>query len=296
MNFITHLQDAGIDHAEVDLNRIGVWQRVATTDKPDRRNGAIMIFSNRPLRAWFTNFATAMTGYFSDECELASPADLDRLERTRRDQRSQRERDHAMAAKAARHAWANAEPADTAHGYLANKRVVPHGVRQIGDHLLVPMCADGRIWSHQTIAPDGAKRFLAGGRKCGTYFGIGGAPTDVLLLCEGFATGASLFESLCVPVAVAFDAGNLVHVGVALRQKYPAAKFIFCGDNDSRTVGNPGVRCATEAATATNGIVVAPTFPTGADETALSDWNDYRNRYGAARLRACFAEVFSHAG
>ena len=34
----------------------------------------------------------------------------------------------------------------------------------------------------------------------------------VVLVAEGYATAASLHEATGLPVAVAFDAGNLVHV------------------------------------------------------------------------------------
>jgi putative DNA primase/helicase len=47
-----------------------------------------------------------------------------------------------------------------------------------------------------------------------------GASRTALLLAEGYAT-ASLHEATGHPVAVAFDAGNLVHVAKALRALYP---------------------------------------------------------------------------
>ena len=44
-----------------------------------------------------------------------------------------------------------------------------------------------------------------------------GAP--VLLLAEGYATAASVHQATRRPVAVCFDAGNLVHVAKALRER-----------------------------------------------------------------------------
>jgi hypothetical protein len=49
-----------------------------------------------------------------------------------------------------------------------------------------------------------------GGRKAGAFCVTLGEiePDGVALLCEGWATGASLFECTAVPVVVAFDAGT----------------------------------------------------------------------------------------
>ena len=60
----------------------------------------------------------------------------------------------------------------------------------------------------QTIAPDGTKMFMSGGRVKGCYYGIG-KPKGALIVCEGFATGASIHECTGHAVAVACNAGNL---------------------------------------------------------------------------------------
>ncbi|KAK0338593.1 hypothetical protein LTR94_038011, partial [Friedmanniomyces endolithicus] len=70
------------------------------------------------------------------------------------------------------------------------------------------------------------------GRVQGAYYSFGGKPTDTVLVCEGFATGASLFAALGHPVAVAFNAGNLEAVALALRGKLPGVQIIVCADND----------------------------------------------------------------
>ncbi|MDD2801875.1 MAG: hypothetical protein PHE96_10485, partial [Methylococcales bacterium] len=60
------------------------------------------------------------------------------------------------------------------------------------------------------------KRFLSGGQKKGCYFCLG-YRTDKILICEGFATAASLFESTGLLTVVAFDAGNLKEVAINIR-------------------------------------------------------------------------------
>jgi len=101
----------------------------------------------------------------------------------------------AEVSKRAQEMWTRAQPAPTDHPYLATKGVQPHGLRMDGEKLLVPLRdTDGKTWSLQTIGPDGGKRFLPGGRKRGCYFSIG-KPDGVLVVCEGFATGASVHEA-----------------------------------------------------------------------------------------------------
>jgi putative DNA primase/helicase len=59
---------------------------------------------------------------------------------------------------------------------------------------------------------------------------------------------------------VAFNAGNLKPVALALRKKFPEAKIILCADNDRFTPGNPGVSKAREAALEVNGRLYVPRF------------------------------------
>jgi putative DNA primase/helicase len=94
----------------------------------------------------------------------------------------------------------------------------------------------------QFIEPDGTKRFKADGKIKGSYHSFGGKPVHTLLICEGYATGASLHQATGYPVAVAFNAGNMEAVAVALRAKLGAAiKIIICADNDKKTESKTGI-------------------------------------------------------
>ncbi|WP_147653994.1 toprim domain-containing protein [Vulcaniibacterium gelatinicum] len=185
--------------------------------------------------------------------------------RRRAAEQRQHWQDAAMAAQAH---WCAAGPADAEHPYLRRKGVRAHGIRQSGNVLLVPMRdADGTLWNLQSIAGDGTKRFRTGARKAGTYHAIGGPVCDVLLIAEGYATAASLHEASGLPVAVAFDCGNLAPVARALRAKYPHARITLCADNDTGTPGNPGLTKARAAAVEVQGYVAIP--PEG-----FNDFND----------------------
>jgi putative DNA primase/helicase len=297
-NFNTRLFDAGIDAGQIDYSRIGTFQRLPTDDKPNRRNGAVLVLSNRPLRVWFQNHATGITGVASEGGgRFISRADWDAVQAARRAAERERDRNQRQAATLAERGLQEAESADPGHPYLQAKQVRPHGLKQSEDgFLLVPMYCAGLVWNLQTISPEGEKRFLSGGRKSGCYFPIGPKPTTTLLLCEGYATGASLYEATGLPVAVCFDCGNLIHVGRLLRDRLPHTTFIYAADNDHQTEGNPGVAHATKAASATNGWVITPQFTMTALRAGLTDWNDYATRYGLEAVRFQFAEVLQNVG
>lgn len=156
--------------------------------------------------------------------------------------------------------WKLARPPQADHAYLLRKRIKAWGARQLNDMLVVPARdAAGTLHTLQFIGPDGGKRFLTGGRIAGCYCAIGRL-ADTLLLAEGFATAASVYEATGHATACAFNAGNLAPVARALRTKFPALRIVVCADNDSQTAGNPGLAHAYEAARAVHGWVAAPRF------------------------------------
>lgn len=59
---------------------------------------------------------------------------------------------------------------------------------------------------------------------------------------------------------MAFNAGNLLAVAKAMREKFTGLPLILCGDDDRHTPGNPGLTKATEAARAVGGLLVIPSF------------------------------------
>lgn len=175
-----------------------------------------------------------------------------------REAEARKVRQDAMAK--AQKLWDRARPATNDHPYLQRKRVQAMGIRCLRDMLLIPLRdTAGRLHSLQFIGPDGVKRFLTGGRTAGCYCPLG-SMKNRLLVCEGYATGATLWQATGEAVAVAFNAGNLKAVALALRHKFPQLPIVVCGDNDCGTEGNPGLTKAREAAHAVGGVCVVPTF------------------------------------
>lgn len=206
--------------------------------------------------------------------------------------RQQREADVAQrqqqAAQVAAQRWNAATPATEEHAYLNAKGVKAYGVREADDGaLLVPMRdADGKLWNVERVNPLDTKdkRGLTGGRRSGLYHSIG-KPDGVLVICEGYATGASIHEATGHAVAVSFNAGNLCAVAQILHQKYPALRLIVAADDDKETENNPGLTKGTEAARAVGGCLAVPTFPADLPFKA-TDFNDLHALEGVAAVKA----------
>jgi putative DNA primase/helicase len=225
-------------------------------------------------------------------------------ERRTREQAEARQREqarteaaHARAAAEAAALWAQASDQGESD-YLSRKGVQAHGLRFSADgRVLVPLCDErGELRNVQTIDASGDKRFLPGGRKSGLWYWVGkpkGAP--ILMVAEGYATAASVFEATGRPVAVAFDAGNVSHVARALRKKYPDVLIAMAGDDDqateARTGSNPGRLKAEAAARSVRGLAVFPQgLPAGA-----SDFNDMHAAAGLDAVRGCIeAAIEAH--
>lgn len=207
-------------------------------------------------------------------------------------EKAQQQAAHAHAAHDAENLWGSGS--DTGESaYLSRKGVQPHGVRFGADGwLLVPLRdAGSTLWNVQRIAPTKPKNgtdklFIKGGRKSGLWHWCGDpSGAGVLLIAEGYATAASLHEAVGRPVAVAFDAGNLVHVAKALHGQYPDALLAVCGDDDIQTLAktghNPGRDKATAAAKAVQGVAV---FPEGLPNGG-TDFNDMHQAVGLEAVR-----------
>lgn len=243
-----------------------------------------------------------------------------------------RKREADKAAEAATAMWARlSEDGEDACDYLASKKVGAYGLRFTpnGSAALPLLDAQGRIHGLQFLrtsaAADKARRpakeFWPRGLIKKGHFHLIGAPSWIVLVAEGYATAASLHMATGYPVAVAFDAGNLLHVAEALRKRYAQTKILICADNDDlgkcrvetcrarlslarspvecpecgapHGYTNAGIGGASLAKLAVNGDAVAPVFAdpdaridaylaTGAKPT---DFNDLHVREGLHVVR-----------
>lgn len=254
-------------------------------DRSGTRNGWYVLHTDGLAAgifgSWKTGFRStwAADGKRLNDAAHEAFAELIRAARTKAN--AERRAEQEARAIEARAIWARAGAADPAHPYLLAKGVQAHSLRQDGAALVVPLFdIHGLLWNVQRVMPDGGKRFRPG-RAGGLYSPIGQLMNPAtLLICEGWATGATLHEDSRHPVLCAMNAGNLLPVAKAARAAWPCADLVICADNDRKTEGNPGLTAATAAAKATGARLAVPEFPEG---VSGSDFNDLANLRRAAR-------------
>lgn len=223
------------------------------------------------------------------------PAEMMRRARERQEaeriERENTEASHREAARKAADLWSKANPhPDPNHAYLVRKGGLPPlGIRQMDNALVVPVHgADKALTGLQFIQPDGQKRFITGTRKAGSWCvlkpeGIPPADWTAILIAEGWATAASLHTATGLPVFIAFDCGNLSAVAGYIRQQFPAARLLFCADDDAH---GKGQHHAHQAARQNNGMAIIPQWG-GIDMSheRLTDFNDLHRAVGLDAVR-----------
>jgi len=175
--------------------------------------------------------------------------------------------DYLKAAKKAEYILSQSILA-TEHPYLTSKGISSHGVgvSSKGD-LVIPVLSGEQLSSLQFISPDGSKRMLGGGKIKGCFGLIGqfNQNDNLVLLCEGYATAATLYECMGYPVFYCFNANNLYSVAETLVKEYEFNPII-CADNDSHLQKNIGAEKAIEAS---SGLILQAVMPDDA-----GDFND----------------------
>jgi putative DNA primase/helicase len=234
------------------------WAKLYLDDRPAGAFGNWKLGINR-------RWSSGSTNELSQDERRALRAEWEQKKAERDELRRQAQQE---AVNDAAGMWADANPADPKHPYLARKKIAAHDLRQQGETLLVPMYDDdGRLWNLQRIKPDGEKRFLFGARVDGLFTIIGDfAGATEAVIGEGYATMASVYKASRLPCIVAFNTANLGKVARIWADRRPDLSFIIFADDDEATAQknlaergvykNPGIEAA-EAAAAEIGARVA---------------------------------------
>jgi len=134
-------------------------------------------------------------------------------------------------------------------GYLTRKKVDAIGIRFTKDGAIaVPMLdVAGKVHGLQFILDrdnpahkerirklESDKRFWPTGLAMQGHFHLIGRPDPggIMLVTEGYATGASLHMATGLPVFVVFSANNILPVLLNLEKHYKRARFLICADDD----------------------------------------------------------------
>lgn len=179
--------------------------------------------------------------------------------------------------------WMESNACPNQHPYLIKKGVsADPGIRAHAPtgNILIPLYdPEGNFWSVQRVSPDGEKKINQDGKMGGNFFLISGE-RDVVYVCEGYATAATVAQITRKTAVMAVNAGNLAPVASSIAKMFPTADLVIAADNDNdKTDGtNPGIKAAESAVSAAGkGRVVAPPATPG----EKVDWNDYATKHGA---------------
>lgn len=292
---LTAMAEAGISPASplVSASHGEIQRFEIDTDKHGNLNGWIISYSNSIDSDVyvFGSWKLGTSHVFSSSGQSTYDPSLRlQIESARREAERAKAEEQRQVASACYELWESAQDA-TAHPYLTAKGITPHIAKvNCSNWLLVPVVdMSGQLTSLQYISPSGSKSFRKGGKISGCFCPLGYCQTAcTILVCEGFATGATLREASGLPVVVAFNAGNLKTVTMSLRMQHQQAKLIICADNDHNKTLNVGIEKATEAAALAGAYLIYPHFAANDNGT---DFNDLANTYGLAAVTRIIQEV-----
>lgn len=267
-------------------------------DRRGKGDGRIKIF--RDMQGGIVcNWKGEQKPFFVDRDRKPTEAELRQRTESMKRVEAERLKRQDEARQQAAELWKSGLPVES-HPYLETKGIGAHGIKQFaGPMTLNGVCVTGALMlpirdssgllhSLEFITTTGEKRFLSGGLIAGNYHGIG-KPADCLVIAEGYATGASIYEATGHAVAVAFFAGNLEPVARALRKKYPDMRIVIAADNDQWTEGNPGVTKARDAAEEVGGFLCVPQFQDVSSKP--TDFNDLHKLQGLDAVTEAFNNI-----
>ena len=283
--------------------------------KKGSKNGAYCVHTDALPAGWAQNWAGGdvilwkydtsglsqeQQSWYTDQSPEAKAA---REARRKEAERKNREKE-IKASDSARIMIETLPIAPENHPYLKLKSVYPYGIKLSGTFLAIPLRdINGNVKSLQWIKDDGTKLFYPDAPTKGLFWSVAldtlnAHPDRPILVGEGFATTAKVYELTGIPAVAALNCGNLETVCKALRKKYPKSKIIITADNDKLTelkgtVGNPGLDKARDviAAKAAHDIV----FPEFDDPKDGSDWDDFALKYGDDKAAEILAEKIRYA-
>ena len=295
-NLLTEMEVAGLSPAHpLSISNSGEIQRFqVASDKAGTKNGWLVSYYNTksaPIHVFGSwkqgvshSFIEGFENTYSYEAKL-------QIQLARKNAQIEKEKSQNLVAEECKKIWHSLPPANE-HEYLSRKQIKSFNLRQLKGRLVIPLLSfDWKLQSLQFINTDGTKTFKTGGKVAGSFYPIGFESfddSDVWIICEGYATGASIFEASNIPTLVSFNANNIKRTALALRSCAPKSKIIIAADNDRFTnSGNVGVAKAESAAREVGAFVVIPHFssPVG------TDFNDLALQEGLPALSEIFKEV-----
>ena len=287
-------------HDDKDIIIDGSLHRYRThDDKSYNQSGAYCIYDDGIPAGWVQDWrkgeavnwrydTSGLTDeqqtYFSSE-EFKKKAERDKLEAEKKRKEKQNE-----AIARARQFWHDLKPAPDNHKYLVSKKVKNYGLHYNDaiNALAVPLRnISNELQTIQWINENGEKRFFEGAPTEGAFFAIAldlvnDEYTGAVLLAEGYATAAKLYELTGLPSVAAINCNALMEVARLLKEKYPKCVILVMADDDKETElkhgFNPGLREAQKVVNKKLAkAVISQPFASPDEGT---DWDDYAIKHG----------------
>ena len=174
------------------------------------------------------------------------------------------------------------------NSYLKKKKVLSHydDLKIDGfKNLIIPIYESidkNKIAGFQRITKD--KKTFPIGQDVKSNFYFFGDPkkSEFVYLCEGFSTGATIFELTNVCTFVGFHANNLPAVTEKIKNQLNGVKIVIAADDDSQKT-SAGLYWANRAKSLyKNILIVMPKFERG---SSLTDFNDLFLSIGAKKTK-----------
>ncbi len=281
------MRRAGLDYDE-PIEADGKLHRFRAVDDK-ATNSWYVLFAGPPMAGAFGCWKRGINEDWHDRNGQLSKAELQRVSQCFQEAKREREREEKERQKKGRERAAGilkrAKPLSASHPYLAAKRVQAHGaVCEHQGEIVLPLCdINGEVHSLQFISANGEKRFLPGGRVQRCFFTLADKADGPLVICEGYATGASIHQATGHAVICTMNCGNMPAVSKAERDLWPHREIIIAADNDEWTAGNPGLTKAQAAAKAIRARLAVPQFKDAA--TKPTDFNDLQTLEGPTTVK-----------
>lgn len=308
------LQAAGLTPPDTLIP--GKLHRCPSNDRHSDKAGWCKLFDDGMGGVYGDHRSSTSETWQFRQADRMSDADREsfrqQVEQARRERDAEQARSHREAAKKAVELWNRAKPLAQDHPYLKRKLIAPvDSLREIdtedaakilewsprgdkgllqGRLIVAPVYIGNNLVSLELIDDRGWKAAQKDGKRAGAWWAAQPFPegdgTDlVLIIGEGIATVLSVKQATGYSVVAALSCGNLANVALAMRQRYPKARLLFCAD-----IGN-GQDKAFAAARQTNGMAIIPRWEgipnmTPEQQAKATDFNDLHRLAGLDAVRA----------
>ncbi|WP_305841029.1 phage/plasmid primase, P4 family [Photobacterium leiognathi] len=295
--FVSAIINTGIKPPK-EIITDGQIHRFSSNGKTNNKSGYYAFFAHTNgfnagfFGCWQTNLYSTWS---SKHTSVLTDFERTQLEECRAKAERLRQKVHEDRTKYANKLWTDSEPAPSSHPYLVKKQITE--CEGIGYMRSIPCCdffmdktrtthlrnvliipiydQNNNVQSIQAINADGKKFFMKGGKMSGGLFPLVGS-TETIYVCEGYATGVSLYQLTKATIIVTFNANNLEKVAPTLSAIYPDSAIIVAADNDHRKEkegkGNKGLEVAGKLLELHR---LPYTYPLFDENDSGTDWNDY---------------------